>query len=342
VLLERHCPHEKDMNENDSESTPTVLRWETLTKERFDRLDRDRCIVLVTCSPLEVHGPHLPLGADALQGEGLARRMLRFLPEPHRDRTFLQLPFIYAATDTLPHPGSLYFRSSTTMRVLEDLGRTLAVQGFRDVLVSNFHGSPRHFLAVEAACDRVSRKHDVRMVSLFSVLIGRLTKGSTELYGVLGDLPGVSPDDFRGDTHGGLVETAQLLALHPEWVGRDYATLPRRTVDLWLQEQGEAPPEIERGRPAGLLTMVKTFHGALRFFRAETYSGTPGKASRELGEQILDRLGREAASVVAEILEGRLPREQWHSPLWSKRFLFVNPLMVRLFDRVLGIREGIA
>jgi creatinine amidohydrolase/Fe(II)-dependent formamide hydrolase-like protein len=299
-------------------------------------------VVLVTCSPLEVHGPHLPFGADALQGDGLAIRMLRFLPSPHRERVFLQLPFIYAATDTLPHPGSLFFRSSTTIRVLTDLGRSLAAQGFRDVFVSNFHGSPRHFLAIEAACDRVSRERGIRMVPLFSVLISRLTGGSAELYDVLGDLPGVAPDDFRGDTHGGLVETSQLLALHPEWVGRDYAALPRRTVDLWLEEQGETPPAIERGRPAGLPAMIRAFRGALRFFRAETYAGMPGKASRELGEQILDRLGREGALAVAEILEGRLPPEKWHSPLWSKRFFFVNPLMVRLFDRILGIPDGIA
>jgi creatinine amidohydrolase/Fe(II)-dependent formamide hydrolase-like protein len=329
-------------NDQITEAEPTLLRWETLTKERFDRLDRASCVVLVTCSPLEVHGPHLPLGADALQGEGLTRRMLRFLPAPHSDRVFLQLPFIYAATDTLPHPGSLFFRPSTTVRVLEDLGRTLAAQGFRDVLVGNFHGSPRHFLAIETACDRVSRRHGIRMVSLFSVLIGRLTRGSAELYEVLGDLPGVAPDDFRGDTHAGLVETAQLLALHPEWVGRDYRALPRRTVDLWLEERGKAPPPIERGRPAGLLAMVSTFRSALQFFRAETYSGAPAKASPELGEQILDRLGREGAKAVVEILEGRLPPEEWHSPLWPKRFLFVNPLMVRFFDRVLGISNGVA
>jgi hypothetical protein len=44
---------------------PTLLRWETLTKKKFDQLDRERCVVMVTCSPLEVHGPHLPFGADA-------------------------------------------------------------------------------------------------------------------------------------------------------------------------------------------------------------------------------------------------------------------------------------
>jgi len=321
---------------------PTLLRWETLSKRRFDQLDRSQCVVLVTCSPLEVHGPHLPLGADILEGQGLATRALRFLPTPHSERTFLQLPFIYAATDTVPHPGSLFFQPSTTIAVLEDLGRSLAAQGFRDVLVSNFHGSPRHFLAIETACARVSRQRNMRMVCLFSVLLSRLTGGSSELYEVLGALPGVRREDLVGDTHAGVVETSQLLALHPEWVERDYASLPRRTVDTWLQEQGEAPPAIERGRPAGILAMIKAFRGGIRFFRAETYAGTPGAASAQLGERILDRLASEAAAAICEILDGTLPPDQWHSPLWPQRFLFVNPWMVRLFNRLLRIPDGVA
>ena len=316
---------------------PVLLRWETLTKTKFDQLDRANSVVLVTCSPLEVHGPHLPFGADALEGEGLTRRMLRFLPERHRGRTFLQLPFIYAATDTVPHPGSLFFLPSTTQAVLRDLGRSLAAQGFRNILVSNFHGSPRHFLAIEQACEKVSRERGVRMVSVFSVLVSRLTGGSAELYDVLGRLPGVQREDLVGDTHGGLVETSQLLALHPEWVERDYAQLPRRTVDGWLAERGEAPAPIEAGKPAGILTMLKALTGGLRFFRAETYSGTPGAASPEIGERILDTLGEKAAQAVTEILDGTLPPAQWHSPLWKQRFWFINPMMVRFFNRVLGI-----
>jgi creatinine amidohydrolase/Fe(II)-dependent formamide hydrolase-like protein len=321
---------------------PALLRWETLTKRKFDQLDRDDCVVMVTCSPLEVHGPHLPFGADALEGEGLARRMLKFLPERHQRKTFLQLPFIYAATDTLPHPGSLFFQPSTTQAVLRDLGRSLAAQGFKTILVSNFHGSPRHFLAIEEACARVSRERGIRMVCIFSVLLKRLTGGSSELYDVLGQLPGVRREDLVGDTHGGLVETSQLLALHPEWVERDYASLPRRTVDGWLAERGETPPAIERGKPPGIMTMIKAFQGALRFFRAETYAGAPGSASPELGEQILDRLGEQGAAAVAEILDGVLPPGEWHSPLWKQRFWFTNPLMVRVFNRLLGITKGIA
>ncbi|MCP5057272.1 MAG: creatininase family protein [bacterium] len=321
---------------------PTILNWETLTKHQFDQLDRSRCCVLVTCSPLEVHGPHLPFGADAFEGEGLAERMLRHLPERHLDRVFLKIPFCYAASDPVPQPGSLSFRPSTTIAFLEDLGRSLAAQGFRDILVSNFHGSPRHFLSIETACDRVSRERDVRMVSVFSVVVGRLTSGSSELDSVLGEIPGVNPEDLVGDTHGGLVETSQLLALHPGWVDPAYKELPRRTVETWLAEKGEARSKPEGGKLAAVPAMLRAFKGTIRFFSEETYSGAPATASAELGERFLDVLSENAAAAVSEIWDGTLPREEWHSPVWKLRFLFVHPWMVRILNRLIGVPRTIS
>jgi creatinine amidohydrolase len=321
---------------------PTPIRWETLTKRQFDAIDRQRAVVLVTCSPLEVHGPHLPLGADALEGEGLAERTLRFLPDAHRDRTFLKLPFVYAASDPVPQPGSLSFRPSTTIAVLEDLGRTLAAQGFRHVWVSNFHGSPRHFLAIETACDRVSREREIQMVCIFSMMLSRLNGGGSELGGVLGHLPGVDAADFDGDTHGGLVETSQLLALHPDWVDPDYKELPRRTVNSWLEERGETRPKTERGKLAAIPGMLAAFRAGIRFFTEETYSGMPGKASAQLGEQILDLLAERTAEAVSQLLDERLPEAEWHSPLWKLRHLFVNPASVALMNRLLGMPRTIS
>ena len=325
---------------------PQVLRWERLTKRQFDRLDRARAVVLVTCSPLEVHGPHLPLGADVLEGEGLAERMLRFLPERHRDRSFLKLPCVYAASDPVPQPGSLSFRPSTTIAFLEDLGRSLAAQGFRNVLVSNFHGSPRHFLALEVACERVSRERGIAMLCVFSAMLSRLSVGGSELGDVLGHLPGVAKEDFDGDTHGGLVETSQLLALHPELVDPDYKSLPRRSVGLWLEERGGARPAGPRsagplGKLAAFGEMLESFRAGMRFFSEETYSGTPGKASAELGEGFLDTLGAAAGELVGQLLDGTLPEAEWHSPLWKLRHLFTHPAAVRFVDAWLPVPKTI-
>ncbi len=321
---------------------PTILRWATLTKAAFDRLDPARCVVMVTASPLEVHGPHLPMGADILEGEGLARRLLRFLPDRHRSRTFLELPPVWAATDVVPQSGSLFFRPGTTSRFLEDLGHTLARQGFRDVLVSNFHGGPRHFVALERACDRVSRRHGIRMVSVFSLMLSRLSKPGDNLESLIGAIPGVKPEELVGDTHGGLLETSQLLALHPEWVGAGYRELPRLHYEAWLaQTQGGRAPE-KKGFLASLASTIESFRGNVRFFETNTYSGAPGSASAEIGERILDALGGRAAEAVTEILDGTLSPFDCHSPLWRFRFVLLNPLLIRLSDRLIGLRSPIA
>jgi creatinine amidohydrolase len=303
-------------------STPRSVRWETLTKKQFDAIDRERAVVFVTCSPMEVHGPHLPIGADCLEGEGLAERTLRFLPERHHSRAFLKLPFVWAACDGVPQPGTVAFRPSTTMAFLEDMGRSLALQGFRNVMVSNFHGSPRHFLSIETACERVSRAHGIRMVSIFSMMLTRLRVKGSELGDVLGHIPGVVKADLAGDTHGGFVETSQLLALHPEWVDPDYKSLPRRTVP----------------KAAGFVAGIKA---GMRHFGAETYAGAPAGASAEIGEQILDTLAGRAAEAIAEILDGTLPREEWHSPFWGLRHIFVNRVAVRVLDWALGVPKPV-
>ena len=277
------------------DTAPRMLRWETLTKRQFDEIDPRSAVVLLTCSPIEVHGPHLPLGADAFEGDGLAERMLRFLPERHRSRTFLKLPFIYAASDVVPQRGSLFFRPSTTVTVLTDLGSTLAAQGFRDVFVSSFHGGPRHFLAIERACEKVNRRHGTRMVSVFSLMIRRLTEGTSNLDDVLGDLPGIDPADLEGDTHAGIIETSQLLHLHGDWVDPGFKDLPRSTVDTWARSRGEQRSTAGRGDPRRLLQMLRSYRLMLQYFNAETYSGAPAGASAELGERILDTLAEKAA-----------------------------------------------
>lgn len=317
-------------------SSPETVRWETLTKKQFDAIDRERAVVIVTCSPLEVHGPHLPLGADAFEGDGLAERSLRFLPERQHDRVYLKLPFIYAAADPVPQPGSIAFRPATIIAMLEDLGRSLAAQGFRNVFVSNFHGSPRHFLAIETACDRVHRQTGIRMVCLFSLMLSRLEVEGSELGEVLGHVEGVDQADFEGDTHGGLVETSQLLALCPDWVDPDYKALPKRTVSLWANENGRARAAKGGSGLADLPNILTNAKNGLHYFVDESYSGSPEKATAELGEHFLDVLGQKAAVAMDELLEDELPESQWHSPYWGMRHVFVHSVSIRFFDKLLA------
>ena len=324
-------------------ATPTILRWENLTKTAFDRIDRERAVVLVTCSPMEVHGPHLPLGTDAFEGDGLARRMVSHLDARHHERTFIQLPFIWVATDNVPQPGSIFFKAATIVAVLEDLGRSLAAQGFRHIWVSNFHASPRHFLAIEEACERVNRRTGPRMVPVFSLMLARLMGGRLDgdlqraVEAVIGAIPGVDRADLGGDSHAGFIETAQLLALHPELVDPAFKDLPRATVEAWLAAQGHRPGGADgAGGGGGLGGLIRGARGDIRYYREGTYAGAPARATAEAGERILDAFAARCAEATGEILDGKASPLDAHSPLWRLRFLFLNSLLIGVTNRLLG------
>src|SRR5262249_62203324 len=62
----------------------SVLRLEELTAPALDALDRNRTLAVVGVSPLEQHGPHLPVGVDYLAArhfaEAIAERIVARRP----------------------------------------------------------------------------------------------------------------------------------------------------------------------------------------------------------------------------------------------------------------------
>ncbi|PKN53867.1 MAG: hypothetical protein CVU56_29620, partial [Deltaproteobacteria bacterium HGW-Deltaproteobacteria-14] len=317
-----------------------LLAWKHLTGRQIAALDPGRTVVWVSCSPVEVHGPHLPTVTDNIEARGIARAAIDHFSRRFPEVVHVEVPPVYVAADVLPHKGSLAFRPTTVMRVIEDLGRTLNAQGFRNVWVTNFHGGPRHFVAIEAACDRVNRRHGARMASLFSLLLTRLTGGSTDLSDVIGDVAGIRREDLVGDSHGGALETSLMLHLIGQHVDPVYRELGRRTVEDTLAEQGK-PPLASPGQKQGLRSMVRGFREKLRYYHAETYSGTPSLATPEAGAQILDRLGEIAAEGFADLWTGRIGPESCRSPLWPARWLFTEPRFGAAFERLLGLPSPI-
>jgi creatinine amidohydrolase len=302
---------------------PNMKQWEDLRGSEFAQLDPEKTIIGITCSPLEVHGPHLPVKADICEGEALSLRTAELLAERYPDLTFLQLPAIYVATDAVPQRGSIIFRSETMIKVLLDLGRSLCQQGFKKIWVGNFHGSPRHFLGIEKAADRVNRKYGGQMISVFSGMAKRLTEGTSDVSELLAQVGGLTKEQLKGDTHGGLVETSMLLHLLGEKaIAPDFRDLPRMTHNQRREKQGKNPQttaeqKTVRGRIQELISLID-------YFRSETYAGNPADASAESGEAILEYLCEQSADVLAELIEGRLGAEDFHSPLWPYRWLFIN------------------
>lgn len=321
-------------------SEENVKYWQYLTGEDFKKIDRARSVVLVTCSPLEVHGPHLPVITDNFEAEGIADRTIELMSEKHPEILVLRLPTIYVATDVLPHVGSLMFRSSTITRVLSDLGRTLARQGFMHIWVANFHGGPRHFVSIEAAAHKTNKKYGARMVSLFSLLINRLTEGTPQLSNILGHIKGLTPEALDGDTHAGVIETSMMLYLLGEYVDERYKQLDKMNVDLKRKAEGKPPVAHKSGR-SSLPQLLAGFKASMKYFETETYAGTPKMASAEIGKEIIDTLSGHCAEALSELWTGKMRLEDTHSPVWKLRWLFTWRWISGIFEKAVGYKNPI-
>lgn len=310
-------------------AAPTIRDWAMLTGSEFAALDKTRCVVFVTCSPLEVHGPHLPVVADNLESESLFARALSKLAPRHPEITFLRLPPLFVATDVVPQVGSIAFRIETIVDVLRDLGHSLCRQGFRDIWVGNFHGGPRHFLAIEQAAHDVNRRHDARMLSAFSMLARKLTNGTSDAMELLAHIDGLSKSVLKGDNHGGVIETSMLLhLLGEEHLGPGWRELPTRTVDAYRREHGERVPDAPVSK-RGIIGIIKSYVASMKFYETETYAGSPAAASPEIGERVIDFLAEHAAEMLSLQLEGKVSEAETHSPLWPLRHIALNPTFNR-------------
>ncbi|MCB9792063.1 MAG: creatininase family protein [Alphaproteobacteria bacterium] len=312
--------------------------WKYMTGRQIDAVPRDRAVVLLTVSPLEVHGPHLPVITDNMEGEGLLRRTAERMLERHPEIQFLHLPPIYTAADVLPHVGSLMFRSSTIQRTLEDLGRSLAAQGFRHLWISSFHGGPRHFVPIEVACHNTNRRYGASNISVFSALLGELTGGSSDLADVLGHVDGVDPHDLVGDSHGGVIETSMMLYLLGEHVDPVWAELGRRTVEEKLAAQGKEP--LNETDPT-LRDLIRGFKEKIKYYEDETYAGRPEMATPELGRAFIDVLAGHCAEALSAVWTGQRKPEDCHSPLWPVRWAFTVRALGWLFERAVKYRHRV-
>lgn len=315
-----------------------VRRWQDMIGAEIAALDPSKTIVLVSCSPLEVHGPHLPTCADMQESEGLLEVAARRILEKRPELTFLMLPPVYVATDVLPHRGSLKFSPRAVTTILEELGATLARQGFKHVWVGNFHGGPRHILAIERACDRVNRRHGGKMLSVFSLLVRRITGGSSDASSFLEGIGGVTREELHGDSHGGVVETSMLLHLVGAHVDAKYTELPARSLELELEQAGKQP--LQKGPKATVLEILRSLPLRARYFERETYAGVPARASAALGKEYLDRFANEAATALIDVWDGKIGEAECFSPLWPFQRLLLSEAFYRVFARVASLRPS--
>lgn len=292
-----------------------------MTSPEIDSLDRDRTLFVMCLSPLEVHGPHLPLGTDVWVAEEVRDRALEKIERRHPELDFVLFPPYYIGSDTIP--GSVEVDSRAINRVLRANAAFLAGRGFRYLLLLDNHGGPRHQIATAKAVRRLYAKDGFRVVAPFLAFFRRMVELDPALLSRLGAGAGACGDDQ--DSHAGLNETSLMLRALPDKVRPSWKELPRVSINprrlpgLLLGALGKVLRALGLEELGGDLGHVGLMLNWVTLKNPSTYIGEPCAATPEAGERMLDAFSDQAADEVDAALGGRPP---YHTPLgWSLRII---------------------
>ena len=240
------------------------LDTETLARE----LSAGRVIALVPIGSTEPHGPHLPLGTDALLSVEVCVRAAKALTEAGR-RTLIAPPIAYGVTRyARDFRGAIGVSEATLTGLLLDVARGLLDDGFAHVAFVNNHIEPEHAQAITAAFEVLEAERGPFAISFPNQLTKRWGRTLTDEY-------------KRGDCHAGRYETSLVMSARPDLVG-DAASLPKLDVSLSAAaKDGEKPSFLGLGM-------------------ARAYTGAPAEATKDEGEDTYARL---VHMVVTEISE---------------------------------------
>jgi len=230
------------------------VMWKELTAEELRAKAMANSIVILPVASMEQHGPHLPVGVDAILCEGVCRAGA----ETVADATpVVVAPTLWCgmAEHHMAFGGTFTFDIPTYRAVLLAFLKSIERHGFRRVLIVNGHGG--NIAALNSFLPDFARKTGLKvyMATYFDLV-------SSDLAPLL--------EDQKTVHHACEVETSLMMVIAPDSVKHD------RLPEAFGLLNGDPRKAFKAG----------TFHS----FKDITPSGVVGdarRASREKGEKLL-------------------------------------------------------
>lgn len=185
---------------------PFKRDWAEMSWEDFAAADPS-WIAVLPIAAVEQHGPHLPLGTDAMIVEAYVARARKLLPDALK-ATFLPPQAIGTSAEHRAFAGTLTLAPETLTRALGEIGESVHRAGVRKLVFANGHGG--NVAALEmVALDLRTRLGMLAVACSFS------------RFGYPDGL--FAPTEVAHGIHGGAVETSLMLAARPDLVRADLA-----------------------------------------------------------------------------------------------------------------------
>jgi creatinine amidohydrolase len=194
---------------------PPRRRWMELSWPDLQGADTARWIAVLPLAAVEQHGPHLPLGTDALIAEAYLKRVEAALP-PDVPAVLLPVMTVGVSPEHLSFPGTLSLDAGTALAGWLAIGEGLHRAGLRKVVIVTSHGGNVASASLAA----------VELRARFGML------AVTCSWHKLGYPAGLfAADEIRFGIHGGDIETSLMLAARPDLVrmecARDFPSAAR-------------------------------------------------------------------------------------------------------------------
>lgn len=229
-----------------------AVQWEHLTSpEMVQALDKSGGVCIIPMGVIEKHGPHMPLGTDVLIARDVAIRAAQ-------EEYAVVFPFYFVGqiNEARHQPGTVSYSPELLYQMLDETCREIARNGFKKIILYNYHGGNTTFLKYFCQSQLASEKDYI-------------------VYNAEDQGDEYSPEimKFRVNIEGGHAdegEGSNVMTIDPSLVK------PERAHD----QSGES---LERLPLPGLYTGIWWYANY-----PNHYAGDGSKANAKLGQLIMD------------------------------------------------------
>jgi creatinine amidohydrolase len=266
--------------------------------------------VYLPVNPVEYHGPHLSLHNDSLISRGIARDIHDVLRERGHDWPLLVASDLEIGVEPCPGPGSRWTPFGAAARLVTEACRRLVELGAQRVIITTFHGSPLHSLALHEGV-KLLNEHGVPALSPLNMLLSHMLDLDV---GQFADAYATISDDAQRaaimanaalDFHAGFFETSLALHHAPESVDASYRALPpcpAWSPDPVLERAGRAAATLGQRQLARELGFAATGAGWYQLRPFPGYTSSPHLASVDAGARFAAHMKRWFGTLSHQVL----------------------------------------
>jgi creatinine amidohydrolase len=184
-----------------------------MTWPEVKQLSEGEPLAIIPVGQVVQHGPHLPIGTDIYQAEGVSAAVAQQLKsQGHNAFVGPTITFGYSPAHEC-FPGYITMRPEVLTDQIDDVASSLARQGLRKQAMIMF--GPGSWPSLNVVASRLARLGTANMLVIDGLGTARNLSGDV--------LTGVDPASGKFDVHAGELETSLMLAVAPHLVRMDKA-----------------------------------------------------------------------------------------------------------------------